>query len=516
MDYDITPYDDSTPQGLLEHAKKLIGKTFADVLHEATRGEFDYIELNGENFDEHLRAFVDKARKGGLGNLLEVVYFGYSVNSTSEPDFPRAGIELKATPYEKGKSGQLRAGERLVLSMIPHNHPLEGKVLEESHLWHKCKHLLLIFYLRDKKLCNLLYRIDFVDLFTPSEADLVIIRKDFLLIAEKVRSGRAHELSEGDTIYLGACTKGATSEKSLKPQFYNKSVPAKTRAWCYKQSYMTFLLRNYFSKGKSSYGTIFVGSKKVLIRNLSFSQALERIIQPYIGKTVVELSKRFSVNSPNAKNFYSMLGMRMLGIRDKESAEEFVKAGITVKAIRLEKDGAMREHFRLFDADFEEMDQAKSFEESALGKFLEKAIFYILVFQDGKDGYFFKGAFLWHMPYGDLQRVEKEFLRAQKVVQNGILFTVKTFSDGKKTITNNLPKPEKDEITHIRTHATNSFYMFADARGEVGKGKKSDTVVVPHTSHRCTRHAYWLNKWYVVKQIGAFLGHLAPEVRSAD
>lgn len=33
MDYDITPYDDSTPRGLLEHAKKLNGKTFADVLH---------------------------------------------------------------------------------------------------------------------------------------------------------------------------------------------------------------------------------------------------------------------------------------------------------------------------------------------------------------------------------------------------------------------------------------------------------------------------------------------------
>lgn len=208
--------------------------------------------------------------------------------------------------------------------------------------------------------------------------------------------------------------------------------------------------------------------------------------------------------------------MRMLGIRDKESAEEFVKAGITVKAIRLEKDGAMREHFRLFDADFEEMDQAQSFEESALGKFLEKAIFYILVFQDGKDGYFFKGAFLWHMPYGDLQRVEKEFLRAQKVVQNGILFTVKTFSGGKKTITNNLPKPEKDEITHIRTHATNSFYMFSDSRGRIGKGKESDTVAVPHTNHRCTKHSYWLNKWYVVAQIRRFLDKSLPDTNSGE
>lgn len=268
---------------------------------------------------------------------------------------------------------------------------------------------------------------------------------------------------------------------------------------------MTFLLRNYFSKGKSSYGRIFVGSKKTLIRNLSFSQALERIIQPYIAKSVAELSKVFSVNSPNAKNFYSMLGMRMLGIRDKESAEEFVKAGITVKAIRLEKDGAMREHFRLFDVDLEEMDQAKSFEESVLEKFLEKAIFYILVFQDGKDGYFFKGAFLWHMPYDDLQRVEKEFLRAQKVVRNGILLDVKTSSSGKKTVANNLPKPEKDEITHIRTHATNSFYMFSDSRGRIGKGKESDTVAVPHTNHRCTKHSYWLNKWYVVEQIRKYL-----------
>lgn len=48
-------------------------------------------------------------------------------------------------------------------------------------------------------------------MFSFPEEDLAIIEHDWKTIMRKVRAGRAHELSEGDTLYLAACTKGANA-----------------------------------------------------------------------------------------------------------------------------------------------------------------------------------------------------------------------------------------------------------------------------------------------------------------
>ena len=50
--------------------------------------------------------------KGAIGTVIEESWFGYTPNSESEPDFPEAGVELKVTPYLRGKNG-IRAKERL-------------------------------------------------------------------------------------------------------------------------------------------------------------------------------------------------------------------------------------------------------------------------------------------------------------------------------------------------------------------------------------------------------------------
>lgn len=39
--------------------------------------------------------------------------------------------------------------------------------------------------------------------------DLKQIEEDWNLIIKKIRDGKAHEISEADTMYLGACTKGS-------------------------------------------------------------------------------------------------------------------------------------------------------------------------------------------------------------------------------------------------------------------------------------------------------------------
>ena len=58
----------------------------------------------------------------------------------------------------------------------------------------------------------------------------------------KINEGKAHLLSESDTKYLGACTKGSTAIKSLRRQ-PNNSTLAKQRAFSFKIQYMRELLR---------------------------------------------------------------------------------------------------------------------------------------------------------------------------------------------------------------------------------------------------------------------------------
>ena len=71
------------------------------------------------------------------------------------------------------------------------------------------------------------------------------VEQDYSLIAGLVRDGRADELSESLTVYLGAATKGA-SAASLKDQsFYAPGRRAKGRVFSFKRSYMDYILHHY-------------------------------------------------------------------------------------------------------------------------------------------------------------------------------------------------------------------------------------------------------------------------------
>ena len=59
------PYDRTTPGGILNHARKLLGKSLHALYPSAT-------PLN--------------TGKGGLGQCVEVYHFGYSINNVSEAD----------------------------------------------------------------------------------------------------------------------------------------------------------------------------------------------------------------------------------------------------------------------------------------------------------------------------------------------------------------------------------------------------------------------------------------------
>ena len=121
------PYDIASAESIFEYSKGLLGKTLRDFVWE------DYVPKKG---------------KGGLGQMVENIYFLLETNNNPEADFSKAGMELKCTPLKKGDKEELLIKERLVCNMINFNnlfstnaqHTLQGILPQrtshnDSSLW---------------------------------------------------------------------------------------------------------------------------------------------------------------------------------------------------------------------------------------------------------------------------------------------------------------------------------------------------------------------------------------------
>ena len=463
MEYKIEEllYDRTDSKSIEEYAQKLIGHTFNEVkawgLPSMVR--------------EEIPEYGDKSRKGGLGNFIEEQFFCYKANSDERPDFPEAGVELKVTPYEINKNSSLRAGERLVLTMIKYNQAVEQDFIS-SHLWNKCKCILLIYYLREKAKSNMEYRIDFAKLFTPPDNDLAIIVQDYKKIIDKVAEGRADELSESDTMYLGACTKGANAEKSTVPQlFYAPEKKARRRAFCYKNSYMTYVLNQYIANDNYSFEAIKTPN------DIPFEEYVVQQLDRYKGKTQEELAERFEISlSPRPKNLGAIIAFRILGVKSN-NAEQFAKANIAVKTIRINKNGKIKENMSFPTIRFKELSEEK-WDNSTFKNYLEETRFLFVVYKEDDEGSFhLQGCQFWRIPNSDLEgNVKDVWHETQTVVKEGVV----VYSDGK----NNFPKQSNNPVAHVRPHARNA----------------ADTDELPN-GKGYTKQCFWLNNSYILSQL---------------
>lgn len=476
-------YDPASQESIESYALQLEDKTFMEI-----------VAAKGHTNEDAIEAYANRLRKGGLGNLLEEVFFGYKANSNQEADFVEAGVELKVTPYEVTKKGELRAGERLVLTMINYDGPVEVDFYQ-SHAWDKMRLILLIYYWRNKQLnSNLLYKIGYVKMFTPPEADLEIIKRDYAFIIRTIQEGRAHELSEGDTMYLGACTKGATAEKSTVPQYYGDKIPARKRAFCFKNSYMTYVL-NHYIVGKEG-GNAILKSAEVL-KEKSFEEILESIVNQYIGISDKELCEKFGREYNNNKAQWNDLVCKILGIRD-EHADEFEKANIKVKTIRIEENNTMRENmsfppFKFMDLVEEEYDS------STLHDYFDKTRLFFVVWKQDGDVYRIRGCQLWNMSHYDLDvTVRSEWEQYKHIIQYGIQFVKCVDSNGKISFKNNLPNKSETEIIHVRPHATKAAYRFNN--GEEYGNVERDANMLPNGEYMTTQ-SFWINNSYILEQL---------------
>nr|AAR38204.1 type II restriction enzyme, putative [uncultured marine bacterium 580] len=223
-------YDASDKNSVYNFAKKLTGKTLRDV-------------LSPQIIQESEKLFINNGNKGRFGHKIEKHYFGYDINSDKEADFSLCKLELKVTPMKLKNDGSLTPKERLVNNIINFDEIVK-ETWHTSSLLKKINSILLIRYLdpMNKEINQLDYKILDVQIINLSSnaEDFNQFEKDWNLIVNKIKDGKAHELSESDTMYLGACTKGENKE-SQRSQPYS-SEKAMQRAFSFKTQYMKILL----------------------------------------------------------------------------------------------------------------------------------------------------------------------------------------------------------------------------------------------------------------------------------
>jgi len=200
-------------------------------------------------------------RKGYLGDLVEKYIFGIDNNGRPESDFLIAGVELKTTPLKKHVAKQYVSKERLVFSMIDYDKVVH-ETWEESSFLKKNSLLLLMFYLYLKEQLIIDYEFKFVHLLDLlndiSAQDVAQLKSDWEFIVEKIRRGEAHLLSEGDTYYLGACTKAKNS--SVVRDQPRSRIPAKPRAFSLKQTYLNYIIQRNILRHEDEAESLYRGT----------------------------------------------------------------------------------------------------------------------------------------------------------------------------------------------------------------------------------------------------------------
>ncbi len=94
------PYDIKSATSIFEYSKGLLGNTLRDFVWEG---------------------YMAKKGKGGLGQMVENIYFLLETNNYAGADFSEAGMELKCTPLRKSKQEDYLIKERLVWQLyFPH------------------------------------------------------------------------------------------------------------------------------------------------------------------------------------------------------------------------------------------------------------------------------------------------------------------------------------------------------------------------------------------------------------
>ena len=473
------PYNPNNLKSLLEYAKKLEGKT----LREATKG-------NQSN---------TKKGKGGIGQLTEELYFFLKNNNSPEPDFIDLKIELKTAGLNptsskdrhKSISGKWKAKEALSLSSINYNNIIKEEFLLSSFL-NKNKNILLILH-KYEKLPPLDLEIKLTGLLAYenlSKADKEIIRNDWELMKSKTLEGKAHEFSRGDFEYLELATSGTSSSFTTQPYSDEK---VRTRKYSFKAGFMHSIIAELSSESSDTI-SLFEKDEK----NKTLSAKINDKFKPFVGMNTDSIASKIGISLEDckeSKQYFSIVSKRLLKAifkvpddrKVEEYVEEFSKAEISIKTIRLNKKNLPKEHVSFPAFQYENIVD-ELWDDSEFKKQINKKFLFIFFKESDKKNFVLDKAVYWNMSLEHIDEAQKVWKETQQLIKEGkIVKKIKTLKDGKtKKRFSYFPSAKSNLVSHVRPHAKNV----------------EDTFKLPvkdiHTGlDKYTKHCFWLNREFI-------------------
>ena len=212
----------------------------------------------------------------------------------------------------------------------------------------------------------------------------------------------------------------------------------------------------------------------------SFEDYVVEMIDRYKGYSVEKLCTVFEIEiKSKPKNLEALLAYRILGVKG-DHAEEFEKANIVVKTIRIGKNDRIKESMSFPTFKFKELVE-EEWETSKFGNYLRETRFLFVVYKfDENDILRLRGCQFWNIPYDNLENdVRSVWEQTQKVIREGLQFSI---VNGRRK--NNLPKASENHVCHVRPHAKNAM----------------DTYELPD-GRQYPKQCFWLNNSYIYEQI---------------
>ncbi len=415
----------------------------------------EYLNFAQRNTGKQLNEILDFSKvnkridKGAIGGAFETQVFGKQLDNLSQPDLQfyidvynnelldhyqtDIDVELKVTAAKKLKNGEYRAKERLVLSMINYMDEFPED-FTNSHVYSKIRLMLIMYYLYEPNIAIENYKLLTTFFYNMSNHDISILERDYNIIIQKIKDGKAHELSGSDTFYLEACTKAANSSVTRQQPF--SDIPAKPRAFALKNSFMNVLLNDNLSDTVE----IEHNENNDLIH-------IENILNSMIGKRYDELKVLYAPNIKKSKNEKSIVFQNALGVKTNSlnDLSLFKKANISFKTFNITDTCHPADGVNFFMVDWNDFD-TDTWEDSKLFDVLNTKYFYCYFHKNKSDRTLIFAGYKFHgFNDDDVEMAKRDWEKTRNLYLSGI-----SVDDNLGQLTS-----QENELFYVRTKGQN-------------------------------------------------------------
>ena len=254
---------------------------------------------------------------------------------------------------------------------------------------------------------------------------------------------------------------------------------------------MNHIIATISQEETETYGKL-IQEKEGLSENKTIEDIVLEKFEPFYGLSINGILKNLRLNrklNQNAKGFYSELTQAILGFTRNQKIEEFEKADVQIKTIRLSEKNLPMEEISFPSFKYQEIVET-DWEDSDFKNVLESKFLFVFFQFEGHELVLKKVRF-WNMSSTDILEAKQVWDKTVEIINTGeIVKEIMRTKTGKTIRRTHFPKQSEHRISHVRPHAKNA----------------ADTYSLPHPDKltkvsEYTKHSFWLNRSYVKDEI---------------